>query len=131
MTNQNFEIQLAQQLAATLMMPIFLVDTEGSLIFYNEPAEIILGRRFHETGEMAASVWSRIFIPTDEFDQPLFPETLPLMIALNERHPAHGQFWIRGIDNIRRQIEVVAFPLTTKNDRHLGAIAIFWEIQEK
>ena len=31
-------------------MPIFLVDTEGNLLYYNEPAEAILGRRFSETG---------------------------------------------------------------------------------
>jgi hypothetical protein len=41
---------LARQLAGYLSVPVFLVDPLGNLLFYNEPAEVILGRRFEETG---------------------------------------------------------------------------------
>ena len=37
---------LARQLASSLAMPILLVDTDGTLIYYNEPAEAILDQRF-------------------------------------------------------------------------------------
>ena len=129
MTSQKeIEVILARQLADYLAMPIFIVDPQGTLIFYNEPAERILGRRFDETGEMPVGEWSTLFEPTDEEDKPLAPDSLPLVIALTERRPAHRSFWIRGLDRVRRHIEVTAFPLIGLAERYLGAIAIFWEV---
>ena len=46
------ELILMRQLASHLRVPIFLVDGQGTLLFYNEPAEALLGRRFDEAGEM-------------------------------------------------------------------------------
>ena len=43
------QIILTRQLAAYLSVPLFLVDPKGNLLFYNEPAEAILGRRFDPT----------------------------------------------------------------------------------
>ena len=130
-SQKDFEIILARQLASYLTLPIFIVDPGGSLIYCNEPAEAILGLRFEETGEMTASEWSRIFVPTEEDGTPLPPETLPLVATLQHQTPAHRRFWIKGLDNIRRYIEVVAFPLIGQSNRLLGAIAMFWEIQNR
>ena len=121
------EMILTRQLASYLAMPIFVVDPDGHLVYYNEPAEMILGCRFEETGELPAQEWSSIFTHSDELDQELPPESLPLMIALRERCPAHRAFWIRGLDQIRRHIEVTAFPLIGQAGRFLGVVAIFWE----
>ena len=52
------QIILTRQLAGYLSVPLFLVDPEGDLLFYNEPAEAILGQRFEETGAMPAARWS-------------------------------------------------------------------------
>ena len=130
MAQDDTEIMLARQLAGSLAMPIFIVDPEGTLLFYNAPAENILGRHFQETGAMEASIWSRLFIPEDDNGVPLLPESLPLMIALTDRHPAHSRFWIKGIDNVRRNIEVTAFPLVGKGGKFVGAMAIFWEVTD-
>jgi PAS domain-containing protein len=119
---------LARHLASCLAMPIFIIDPAGNLVFYNEPAEPILGCRFEETGEMPASEWSTIYTPTDENGASLPAEDLPLMIALVERRPANRRFWICSLDNVRRHIEVTAFPLIGQTDRFLGAMAIFWEV---
>ena len=63
-------------------MPICIVDTEGTLIFYNEHAEAVLNQRFDETGDMQASEWTALFavddmarnaVPID--DWPLVRET--------------------------------------------------------
>ena len=43
------QIILIRQLAGYLSVPLFLVDPKGDLLFYNEPAEAILGRRFEIT----------------------------------------------------------------------------------
>ena len=50
MPNQEIEIILSRQWADNLSIPVFLVDTKGNLLFFNEPAEAILGLRFEETG---------------------------------------------------------------------------------
>jgi PAS domain-containing protein len=125
---QEVEVILARQLFDYLALPIFLVDPDGNLLFYNEPAEGILGHRYAETGPMPAAEWATIFDPTDEAGQPLPPEALPLITALRERRPAHSEFWIRGLDDgVPRRIEVTAFPLVGQAERRLGAVAIFWE----
>jgi PAS domain S-box-containing protein len=127
MNQQEIEVILARQLADYLALPIFLVDQEGNLLFYNEPAEKILGHRYEETGPMPATEWATVFQPSDEDGRPLSPEQLPLIVALQEARPAHSGFWIRGLDGVLREIEVIAFPLIGQGDRRLGAVAIFWE----
>ena len=127
MPQQEIEVILSRHLAEYLAMPIFIVNPAGDLIFYNEPAETILGTRYTETGIMPAAEWSTIFHPMDQEHSIIPPEQLPLMIALAKRHPAHDRFWIEGLDGVLREIEVTAFPLVGQADRFLGAIAIFWE----
>ena len=122
------EVILARQLASCLTMPIFIVDPAGNLLFFNEPAELILGKRFEETGEMPAAEWSTAFIPLDESGGPLPPEELPLMITLRDRRPAHLPFSILGLDGMQRRIDVTSFPIVGVGDRFLGAVAIFWEV---
>jgi PAS domain-containing protein len=124
---KEIEVILARHLASCLAMPIFIVDPEGNLLFYNEPAEAILGRRFEETGEMSAEEWSTIYTPTDMAGQLLPSEALPLVIATRERRPSFRSFWICSLDQVPRYISVSAFPLIGQADRFLGAMAIFWE----
>lgn len=130
MSYQEIEIILARQLSEYLALAIFIVDPEGNLIFYNEPAESILGARYEETGPMPATTWSTIFQPVDPEGKPLDPGSLPLMVALSQQRPAHSSFWIRSLDQEFRKIEVTAFPLNAQANRFLGAIAIFWEAGE-
>src|SRR4051794_35175945 len=106
MPSQEIETILARQLASYLAVPIFLVDPLGTLIFYNEPAEAILGQRFDETGAMPLDQWATIFVPTDEDGAPLPANALPLAIALADKRPAHRTFWINGLDQVPRHIEV-------------------------
>ncbi len=65
------QLTLMRQLAGYLSVPVFLVDPDGNLLSYNEPAEIILGRRFDETGKMSADEWSAAFTPLDDASQPI------------------------------------------------------------
>jgi PAS domain-containing protein len=131
MSQQEIEVILSRHLAEYLAMPIFIVNPDGDLIFYNEPAETILGTRYNETGAMPASKWATIFHPVDQEGKPLSPEDLPLVIAITQHHPAHKVFWIRGMDGNMREIEVTALPLIGQADRFLGGIAIFWERSAK
>jgi PAS domain-containing protein len=129
MSQKEIEVILTRHLASYLTMPIFIIDPAGALVFYNEPAELILGLRFEETGEMPADEWAAAFTPMDEQGTPLALETFPIMIALTERRPVHGDMYIRGLDQVLRHIEITAFPLSGQAERHLGAVAFFWEVR--
>jgi PAS domain-containing protein len=130
MSQKAIEVILARHLASYLGMPIIVVDPAGTLLFYNEPAELILGLRFEETGAMPLEEWASLFVPTDEHGLPLPRETRPLIIAVTERRPAHREMWLQGADHVQRHIELTAFPLLDQAGRHLGAIAILWEVQD-
>jgi PAS domain-containing protein len=124
---QEIEVVLTRQLATCLSTPVFLVDVEGTLLFYNEPAETILGHRFEDTGEMRAEEWTTVFHPTDDAGVSIHPEKLPLVVAIREGRTAHLAFWINGMDGKRRQLEVTAFPLIPRGRGIIGGVAIFWE----
>lgn len=127
MAQMPIELILTRHLAATLSTPVFLVDPEGTLVFYNEAAEVILGVRFDETGEMPAGEWATVFTPTDDAGLPLAPDALPLAITLRQSRPTHASLRIRGLDGVARRIGVTAFPLIGQTERLVGAVAIFWE----
>ena len=128
MPQQEVEVILMRHLASYLAVPIFVVDREGNLLFYNEPAEALLGRPFDEAGEMPMAEWSTAFSPCDDDGRPLPPESLPLVIALRRREPAHKAIRITGLDGVSRRIEIMAFPLMGQGDRVLGAAAMFWGV---
>lgn len=128
MSQRELEVIISRLLAEHLAMSIFIVDTEGNLIFYNEPAEEILGFHFDETGPLPASKWATIFKPIDENGDPLKPDDLPLVIATFNLHPSHREFWIESLDGVKRKLAVTAFPLIGQARKLHGAMAIFWEI---
>ena len=122
------EIILIRQLAGYLSVPVFLVDPNGNLLFYNEPAEALLGRRFEETGAMPATEWSTVFTPLDDESKPIPPEALPLMITLKSQRLVYKRMHIRGLDGLARHIEVASIPIAGLRGDFLGAAALFWEL---
>jgi hypothetical protein len=121
------QLILARQLASSLAVPILLVDTHGTLVFYNEPAELILDQRFEETGEMRADAWSKIFAMEDEFRMPIAQEDRPTMLALSERRPFSRTVWMRCGHREWWHVNITAFPLIGEGSQFLGAQMIFWE----
>lgn len=130
MPAQPLELILARQFGDSLNMPVFLVDTEGNLLFYNEPAEEILGLRFNETGGMRVEEWATLFKPIDRNGQILVPEELPLVKALTSQTPQSGSFFIDNLKNERILISVTAFPIIGRANSFSGAMAMFWKIKE-
>lgn len=120
-----------RQLASYLAMPVFLVDAAGNLLFYNEPAEAFIGRRFDEAGAMPKEVWSTVFSARDEHGSPIPPEKLALMTALRDRQPTYRRVQLTGLDGVTRAIEAIAFPLVGQGGRHLGAVAFFWDAERQ
>jgi PAS domain-containing protein len=108
---------------------MWVVDVEGNLVYYNEPAEQLLGRRFDEAGKINANELAEIFVTTDLDGEPLSAKEIPLVIALSERLPAHRQLRFRGFDGHWHDIEVAALPIEGQGGRLLGALAAFWEME--
>jgi PAS domain-containing protein len=129
----NLVMILARGLASAIATPWFLVDPDGTLVYYNEPAEAILGQSYAEAGALKQEEWGGTWVkPEDpETGARMDPSDLPLSRALAEREPAHGFLRITGRDGEKRTIEITAFPLFARSDEFVGAVAIFWEENEK
>lgn len=127
MAAHEIEIILSRQWSDYLSIPVFITDPEGNLIYFNEPAEEILGKRFEDTGKMAMSEWGAVFSPVDADGKELAVDDLPLVRTLRTKKPAQGSFTISSLEGgTRHTISVVSFPITGMSEGHLGAIAIFW-----
>ena len=126
MAQHPVELILVRHLATRLAVPVFVVDAVGDLVFFNEPAERVLGRRFNEILVMPFEEWTTAFLPSAS-GRLLPAEEIPLVIALRQGIPVHGPVDIVGGDGVQRTIEVTAFPLIAPTDTVIGAVAMFWE----
>ncbi len=124
------QIILTRQLAAYLSVPLLLFDPKGNLLFYNEPAEAILGKRFDETGALSLEEWSSALTRFDDEGQPIPLEDLPPMITLTKKRPSYKRYHTRGPDDVVRHIEVASIPITGLQGDFLGAATLFWELSE-
>jgi hypothetical protein len=121
------EIILLRQWASHMATPIWIAGTRGELLYYNEPAEGLLGKRFDEAGEMRLRDLPKIFETTTPDGQPLSEADLPLGKALRERQPAHLRVRITALDGKSRVLDITAVPLLVQGGAYLGAMAMFWE----
>jgi PAS domain-containing protein len=123
-TQKPLELILARNLMSSLSTPAFLTNEEGTLVYYNEAAGKLLGKRFEELGDMGPEVWSHIG-PVDADGRPIPLEKLPLTVALRHGSPAHAHLRIRSFNGAERTIEVSALPIVGVQGSP-GAMAFFW-----
>jgi PAS domain-containing protein len=93
-TQKPLELILARNLMSALSTPAFLVDEGGILVFYNEAAGALLGKRFEELGTVGAEEWGSLFGPFDKAGEPIPYDELPLVVAVRNvrrRHPPPGR----------------------------------------
>jgi PAS domain S-box-containing protein len=129
MAQREVELILLRQLASYLTIPIFVVDAKGTLIYFNEPAENFLARRFDETEELTLEEWTQLIAPSNADGSPLRQDQRPILASLEEHRPAHAQFWISDQTGARHEIEVTTFPIVGQAGRDLGAVALFWGVE--
>jgi len=127
---RNLILILARNFAARLATAVFLVDAAGSVIYFNEAAERLLGQRFIEGAGMPAAEYVKRFQPSDDEGNPIPILETPLGIAFARKQPGHARLKIRGADGVTRPIEATAFPLLAHTEEFVGAISIFWERSE-
>jgi len=130
MAQQAVELILMRQLASSLAVPVTLVDPKGDILYFNEPAEKLVGRRFDEVGRMAYQQWISIVDARGESGASLDYEDRIIPLVIRERTPVHRRQRVKGVDGVSRLIEVTAFPLIGQAGPMLGAVVIFWEVRD-
>jgi PAS domain-containing protein len=119
----TLELLLARNLIASVVTPAFLVDDARVVVFFNESAGQLMGRRFEESGRLTREEWNEIG-PVDEQGRPLPDEEMPLGIALRHGRPARGRFRIKTDRGDLLEVEATALPLVGESAFH-GALVMF------
>jgi PAS domain-containing protein len=130
MRQKDLVLILARDLADKLASAAFVVDREGTLVYFNERSSEILGRTFAEVGEMKMDEWATTFAPTTLDGKPIARDDIPLVRAINEQAPTHDKVRLVSTDGRPTQIAVTALPLFSRKDEFVGAVAVFWEHDE-
>ncbi len=120
---------LARELAVNLTTPMWIWDEQGVLVYLNEPAEEIVGRRYQDLGPMHQEELPQ-FQPEDLDGNPIDSSQLPSAVALRDHVPSHLVMRIVGLDGVKRKIEGTAFPLFTRGDEFVGAVSVFWLLED-
>jgi PAS domain-containing protein len=128
-TQRPLELILARNLLSSLSTPAFLVNQPGEMIFYNEAAGMLLGRRFEESGAMSAEEWGQEFGPFDEDDRWIPIEEQPLTASLRRNRAGHSRHMIRSTTGGEHMVEVSGVPVIG-TDGFLGAMVFFWPTEE-
>ena len=126
---KHLALILAREFAARLSTPTLIADARGYLVYYNEAAEAVVGRRFSGAEETPYDEWVSAFEPRTVSSQPLPPERRPARIAFDERRASHLRYLVTSTDGVDREIESTAFPLFARTDEFVGVVVIFWRGQ--
>ena len=62
----------------------FVVDRRGTLLYFNEAAEPVLGLSYPEVGGLPREKWASLFEPRGDDDELLPLDELPLAKAITE-----------------------------------------------
>jgi PAS domain-containing protein len=123
---KSLPLILARELASNLATPLAIIDGDGTLVFFNEPAERIVDATPAELGTLTEQEWRSRFSATLPDGTPATIEDMPTVQARRARAPAHQTLVIttRGQEH---KLEVTAFPLLVDDSEIAGVVAVFWE----
>ena len=125
----NLTLILARSFVTQLATAVFLLDTEGTIIYYNAAAERLTGRPFIDGAGATIEEWMERGRPLDEEGREVPMESLPLGWTILKREPAYGVTMFR-IKGEYHRFENVTFPLFAHTDDLVGAMAMVWPVEE-
>jgi PAS domain-containing protein len=128
MPNRPLPLILAREFAANVATPFLVLDADGTLVFFNEPAERIIGATWAEFGELPEHEW-RTRLQVERVDgTPVANDETPSAVARRERHPTHETLVYNTRDGRRLMLSVTATPILGREDELVGVFLLFWEI---
>jgi PAS domain-containing protein len=118
---------LARNLLSALSTPAFLVDVPGQIIFFNDAAGVLFGRRFEETGPISHDDWREAVGPFDEQGASIPFMDLPLTRALRKGVAGHHKHLLRPAAGEQLvEFEVSGVPIVATGGGFRGAMVFFW-----
>jgi len=121
---------LARELAANLATPMFLIDAGGTLVFFNEAAELLLGKSYGEIGGITALEFGAMLELGNVDGTPMRRRDSPAGVAFYSREPAHRRLLATTLDGSRQPFEVTAYPLFGHVGEMHGVLTVFWRAKE-
>jgi len=125
--SRSLPLILARELATNLSTPMFLLDALGTLVFYNEAAERLIGRTFAEMGEIPGLEFGDLLDLREVDDAPMRRRDSPAGVAFFERRPAHKLVRCSCFDGVTREVQATAYPLVGAADELHGVVTVFWQ----
>ena len=122
---KSLPLILARELASNLATPTFIVDGLGMLVFFDEAAELLIGKSVAELGEISGNDFGALIDLHDESGEPLSTRESPAGLAFYERRPAHRLVSVL-FKGERRLVEATAYPLCGAADELHGVVTVFW-----
>jgi hypothetical protein len=129
-TGRSLPLILARELSANLATPMFLLDATGMLVYYNDAAELMLGRTYAALGRVTADEFGAMLQLADIDGTPLRRRDSPAGVAFINREPSHRRLVATTLDGQRDTFECTAYPLFGKTDEMHGVLAVFWKAKQ-
>ena len=124
---KSLPLILAREFAANLATPLVVLDAEGTIVFYNEPAERIIGQTPGEFGNLTEGEWRSRFRAERLDGTAVANEDQPTAVARRERQPTHETLVYTMLDGRQHTLAVTAIPLLGREEELQGVVAVFWE----
>ena len=125
---KSLPLILARELASNLATPMFIVDGNGMLVFFNDAAELLIGKSISEVGEITGVEFGAMLELRDERGGPMDPHDSPSGVAYYQRQPEHRIVQVRMLDGTHRTVEATAYPLVGGGDVLHGVVTVFWPV---
>ena len=119
---------LAREFAANVATPFLVIDRDGTLVYFNEHAERLIGSTSGDLCPLPESAWRQRFSIERLDGSEVADEESPSATARRERRPVHETLVYTGLDGERRVLEVTATPLLGRGDALEGVFLLLWEV---
>jgi PAS domain S-box-containing protein len=125
--HKSLPVILAREFASNLATPLAVIDEDGTLVFFNEPAERIIGQTHAELGDLSEEEWRARFQAERRDGSQISAEEMPTSVARRLRRPAHETLHFTMLDGQQRTLSVTAIPMLGREQDVAGVVVVFWE----
>jgi PAS domain S-box-containing protein len=125
--HKSLPVILAREFASNLATPLAVIDEDGTLVFFNEPAERIIGQTHAELGDLPEEEWRARFQAERRDGTQISADEMPTSVARRLRRPAHETLHFTMLDGQQRTLSVTAIPMLGREQDVAGVVVVFWE----